>query len=172
MGCVIIICGGIAISILKLVETLNEKTKENFKQFVNIELIEKVQKVSAVKLYDGISIILSFSGNISGQIIVNMLEDFTKIVYSKYTGNIPVVEIDSSIKYKIFELIKIIIGNYGTSFYENGVFMTVSSFYIDESKSSTLIFPEGDADVIEYSSIEGKMKIIIMLKYDENYQIK
>lgn len=93
---------GYKIRDLKIDEIFNRNTKETFKQFVDIDLNEKIYKTSDIKFNDGVSIIVSFSGTFSGQIIINIPAELAKIIYHRYVKGVLAIEIDRNVKESIF----------------------------------------------------------------------
>ncbi|MFA5523983.1 MAG: hypothetical protein WDA24_06475 [Tissierellales bacterium] len=141
----------------------NRNTKEIFKQFVSIDLDEKVYNSSETVLYDGISIIGSFSGIVSGQIIMNISSELAKVIYHRYTKGILAIDIDKEVKDTIFQLAKLIIGNSCASFYENGLSTEIVSSSIVEGKDINYIWINKNITIINYETSMPDMKMMLIL---------
>lgn len=155
--------GVITISNIEIDEVFNKNTKDVFKQFVDIDLDERVYKASDIKLYDGVSIVVSFSGIVSGQIIVNITSELTKVIYHRYTKGILAVEIDKNVKETIFELSKLIIGNSCASFYGNGISMEIASYCITEGNDVSFTWIDKEITIIDYETLLSEMRMMLIL---------
>ena len=153
----------IAISNIEIDEIFNKNTKEVFKQFVDIDLVERVYKTSDIKLYDGVSIVVSFSGIVSGQIIINITSELAKVIYHRYRKGILAIEIDKNVKEAIFELSKVIIGNSCASFYANGISMEIASYCIIDGNDVNYTSVDKKVTIINYKTSLSDMKMMLVL---------
>lgn len=160
------IIGGIKIPSLEIAEIFNKNTKEIFKQFVDTDLDEKIYKTSDTKLYDGVSVIVSFSGIISGQIVISISGELSKVIYHRYMKGILAIEIDKDVKEAVFKLSKLIIGNSCASFYGNGVSMEICSYCIVEGCDIKYTSIDKNVTIIDYETSLMDMNIMLILDID------
>lgn len=155
--------GGIKIIDLKIDEIFNKNTKEIFKQFINMDLDEKTYKSSDIKFNDGVSIIVSLSGILSGQVIVNIPRELAKIIYHRHKKGVLAVEIDGNVRKSILELWKIIIGNSCASFYENGVSIELGSYCMIEGNDVNYTTIDKNVTIIQYETALTEANMITIL---------
>lgn len=133
-----------------------------------MDLEEKIYKLSDIKFNDGISIIVSLSGILSGQVIVNIPRELAIIIYHRHKKGILAIEIDGNVKESILELWKLIIGNSCTSFYGNGVTVELGSYCMIEGNDVKYTAVDKKATIIQYETSLAETNIILVLDFYEN----
>ncbi len=110
---------------------------------------------------------VSFSGTVSGQIIINVSDELVRLICLRTNNNIPIVEIDNDAKKIIFNLGKLIIGNSCASFYESGVSIEATSYCIIEGDNINYTSISKKITMIDYKTQMHELNMILILDTNE-----
>ncbi len=123
----------------ELVNPFIKASKDIMVQMAKIDMNQEKPFVKkGINLEDNIGVVIGFTGQIKGQVVISFSEDIGKQIASNMMGGMPVAEIDDMAKSAISELGNMILGNSATSLYDLGIKVDITPPSILKGKDMKL----------------------------------
>lgn len=149
----------------EIINPFLNSSRDIFSQVGNVQMEQKDAYVrKEIQLKDNLGIVIGITGDLKGQVIINLPIKIGKKIASNMMGGMPIATLDNIAKSAISEMGNMIMGNSATNLYNLGIKVDITPPSIILGKEMNYSVVDQTILCIPYETSEDVIEINISLK--------